>query len=379
MNINTTLNSPLILFCYNRLETLKKVISSLESDYQIQDTDIYIFSDGPKYNSESDNSKVKSVRKYLHSLENFSKSLNIFEHKNNQGLANSIIYGISKVTENNDSFIVLEDDLLISPYFLTYMNRSLRKYADEKKVWTVNGMGFNPDVFSVPKEYKYDTYFTYRNSSHGWGSWKDRWDKAVLDTVVLRSEIFEINNQIDFNKGGEDLTRMLKNQLDGKLDSWSVRWGYTISKNNGLCISPINSYVSLIFDEGTHVKSYIKSLDNNLVLSKKLITYPKNIEVVTEIARAAAKVYNHKTPLLLEEDIEQKPFYKKYLIRKKLLEEDIEQKPFYKKYLIRKKLNSTFKYLSKKFQRNENKWLKFLKSPIKYKLKIFYKKLFLSN
>ena len=129
-----------------------------------------------------------------------------------------------------------------------------------------------------------------------------------MDTVVLRSEIFEINNQIDFNKGGEDLTRMLKNQLDGKLDSWSIRWGYTISKNNGLCISPINSYVSLIFDEGTHVKSYIKSFDNNLVLSKKLITYPKNIEVVTEIARAAAKVYNHKTPLLLKEDIEQKPF-----------------------------------------------------------------------
>ena len=195
MNINTTLNSPLILFCYNRLETLKKVISSLESDYQIQDTDIYIFSDGPKFNSESDNFKVKSVRKYLHSLENFSKSLNIFEHKNNQGLANSIIYGISKVTENNDSFIVLEDDLLISPYFLTYMNRSLRKYADEKKVWTVNGMGFNPDVFSVPKEYKYDTYFTYRNSSHGWGSWKDRWDKKFWILLFLEVKFLKLTTR----------------------------------------------------------------------------------------------------------------------------------------------------------------------------------------
>ena len=86
-------------------------------------------------------------------------------------------------------------------------------------------------------------------------------------------------------------------------------------------------------------------------MSKKLITYPKNIEVVTEIARAAAKVYNHKTPLLLKEDIEQKPFYKKYLIRKKLLEEDIEQKPFYKKIFNKKKLNSTFKYLSKKISK----------------------------
>ena len=82
------------------------------------------------------------------------------------------------------------------------MNKSLKKYANEKRVWTVNGMGFNPKNFDVPKDYKYDTYFTYRNSSHGWGSWRDRWNKAILDISVLQSEISEINNQLDFNKGG---------------------------------------------------------------------------------------------------------------------------------------------------------------------------------
>ena len=106
-------------------------------------------------------------------------------------------------------------------------------------------MGFNPKSFNVPKDYKYDTYFTYRNSSHGWGSWRDRWNKAILDISVLQSEISEINNQLDFNKGGSDLTPMLINQIDGNIDSWSVRWGYTISKNNGICIT--NSFICLTY------------------------------------------------------------------------------------------------------------------------------------
>ena len=376
MKNNSSVNAPLILFCYNRLETLKKVISSLQSDHLTQSTDIFIFSDGPKSNSISDKSKVEEVRKYLDSLENFSKSLKIFGHKENLGLSKSIIYGIDKVSAQNESFIVLEDDLMISPYFLTYMNKSLKKYADKKKVWTINGMGFNPNTFNVPKEYKYDTYFTFRNSSHGWGSWSDRWNKAILDHTVLRSEIFEINNQLDFNKGGRDLTPMLVNQLKGDIDSWSIKWSYTINKNAGVCLSPIYSYVSLIFAEGTHVKSYIESLDNNLDLSKRVVTYPEKVEVLTEIARMAAKVFHPKTPLLLKEDIEQKYYYKKYLIRRKLLHENVKNKPYYKKYLIRRKLLSTNKYLMKKVHGNENRWIRFLKSSYKDKLKIINKKLF---
>ena len=313
---NKRSNAPLILFCYNRLESLKKVISSLRSDYQIQDTDVYIFSDGPKIDSSLDVSKVKEVRKYLYSIEKFSKSINIFEHDENQGLANSIIYGINKVTVNHESFIVLEDDLITSPYFLTFMNKSLYKYADEKKVWAINGMGFNPNIFDIPKDYKYDAYFTYRNSSHGWGSWTDRWEKAILDVSILKNEIYETNNKLDFNKGGEDLTPMLIDQIEGKIDSWSIRWSYTISKNNGVCLAPIYSYVLPIFEDGTHIKGYVEYLDNNLDLSKNEIAFPKNIKVDLEVARAAALIFDNKIPFLLQENVKESFEYKTYLKRK---------------------------------------------------------------
>ena len=126
---NKRSNAPLILFCYNRLESLKKVISSLRSDYQIQDTDVYIFSDGPKIDSSLDVSKVKEVRKYLYSIEKFSKSINIFEHDKNQGLANSIIYGINKVSANNETFI----SYLVSVCSL-YLCKSLNSPLTPRKI-----------------------------------------------------------------------------------------------------------------------------------------------------------------------------------------------------------------------------------------------------
>jgi len=197
------------------------------------------------------------------------------------------------------------------------MNKALNKYVDEKKVWAISGMGFNPNIFDIPKDYKYDAYFTFRNSSHGWGSWTDRWEKAILDVSILKSEIYETNNQLDFNKGGEDLTQMLIDQIEGKIDSWSIRWSYTISKNNGVCLAPIYSYVSPIFEDGTHIKGYVEYLDNNLDLSKNEITFPKSIKVDLEVARAAALIFNNKIPFLLQENVKESFEYKRYLKRKK--------------------------------------------------------------
>lgn len=307
--------APLILFCYNRIDSLKQTIESIKKDELIHQTDLFIFLDGPKNNS-IDAKKVKEVSDYLDTLKNISNSINLFKHKENQGLAKSIIFGINKVLKNHNNFIVLEDDIIISPHFLKFMNSSLDKYLDINSVWTINSMGINPEIFRIPNDYKYDTYFTYRNSSHGWGSWKDRWDKRIFDIDVLRNEIFETNNQLDFNKGGNDLTPMLYDLISNKIDSWSIRWSYSISKNNGVCISPVNSYSKLNFSEGTHIKGYIKAFDNILENAKEKVTYPQDIKVDDEIARNLALIYNQELPFLLDKQNERNEKYIKYLKRK---------------------------------------------------------------
>ena len=173
----------------------------------------------------------------LHSLSGF-KSITLKEQSENIGLANSVIFGITEVSCKYDRFIVLEDDLLTSPYFLKYMNESLEKFKDESKVWCINGMALNPKCLEIPDNYPYDTYYNYRNSSHGWGSWSDRWQQAVWDHHHIRNELFPLKEQLRFNRGGNDMTPMMKAQFNGKIDSWAIRWSYSISRNDGVTCLP---------------------------------------------------------------------------------------------------------------------------------------------
>ena len=129
--------SPIALFVYNRLDTLENLILSLKKNPESEKSDLIIFSDGPNLNDSIDILEVKKVRKFIKSIEGF-KTIEIVENTENVGLANSIIQGLNNMCNLYESFIVLEDDLMVSKYFLKYMNTSLQKYKYNNKVWCIN-------------------------------------------------------------------------------------------------------------------------------------------------------------------------------------------------------------------------------------------------
>lgn len=295
-------NAPLILFIYNRLDVLKKTVNSLANNYDIEKTDLYIFSDGAKIDSHEDRIKVEEVRNYINNIKKFTKTISYIEHKSNIGLKNSVIYGVSEVSKNHKNFIVLEDDLLTSKYFIRYMNSSLINYEEVKKVWSINGMGMNINVLDIPSSYNFNTYFTYRSSSHGWGSWTNRWNKVTWENEETKKEIFKLKNHSNFILGGQDLEDILIQQFNNGNDSWWIKWQYTISKNKAVCLAPINSHVSAQVDSnGTHIRVYMKNIDNDLSLSEENWTYPNKIEVDSNIAENLSLIYsaNNKIQKLL--------------------------------------------------------------------------------
>jgi len=301
--LNTQL-APIIVFTYNRVDVLEKTIIALSKNYLAEETDLYIFSDGAKLHKKDDKEKVEEVREYIKTISGF-KSVTIKEQVNNIGLAKSVIGGITEVSKKYENFIVLEDDLLTSPFFLKYMNEALIKYKDEDEVWGINGMALNPECLELPEDYKYDSYFNYRNSSHGWASWSNRWEKAVWNHSQIKYELSDYRQQLLFNRGGNDMYPMMQSQFSGNIDSWAIRWSYSISKHNGVTLSPRYSYVTAqVSNEGTHIKGYTKSLDNDLSLSLENISYPTNFKVNIEIAKKFALNYNSKVPIALEDNIE---------------------------------------------------------------------------
>ena len=222
--------APVIIFCYRR--KIDKLIRSLLKNKEVKKTDLFIFSDG--FKSETDKKDVLNVRKYLKKIKGF-KSVNIIERIKNKGLANSIIEGTSQIINKFDKTIILEDDLVVSPYFLHFMNNSLKFYQKKKNIWSISGYG--PSIPHL-KNYNKEVYLSLRSSSWGWATWKDRWNKVDWSIKCFKRFKHNKRRKKDFEKGGNDMFKMLELQHLGKIDSWAIRWCYSQFKNSAYSLTP---------------------------------------------------------------------------------------------------------------------------------------------
>lgn len=240
INRNLENLAPIVLFVYNRPEHTKRTVESLLRNTLAGKSSLFIFSDGAK--SDKDVLAVDAVRNFIKTIKGFDK-IEIIERKKNFGLANSVIVGVNEVISLLGKVIVLEDDMISSPYFLKYMNEVLNYFEDDQRIFSVTGYTF---PIKIPENYKHPLYLSPRSSSWGWATWKNRWEKADWEIKDFQSFINNKSRVESFNKGGDDLTRMLKNSISGKVDSWSIKWTYAHFLNNAFCVYPVNSRIKNI-------------------------------------------------------------------------------------------------------------------------------------
>lgn len=231
--------APILLFVYNRPLHVKKSIESLLANELARDSELYIFSDAAK--DETAQTDVDEVRKIVHSIDGF-KQIHFVEREKNWGLARNIIDGVTRLVNEYGRVIVLEDDLIVAPYFLKFMNDALETYQDEEKVGHIQACDFTKDP-SLP-----DTFLIKWTGSWGWATWKRAWKhfnpngQELLDELVKRN----LTHRFDFN-GKYGFTRMLRKQIEGKNNSWAIRWNASLFLAD---ILSLNVGKSLIQNEG---------------------------------------------------------------------------------------------------------------------------------
>lgn len=235
----TTALSPIILFVYNRPEHVQRGITSLLANELAAKSELYIYSDAAK--DESQVQAVNQVRKYIRTIQGF-KSVTIVERDRNWGLANSIIDGVTTLTHKYGRVIVLEDDLIVAPYFLRFMNDALEIYKDEPRVGHIQACDFTQDA-SLP-----DTFLIKWTGSWGWATWARAWKHFNPNGKELLAELEQkgLTRTFDFN-GKYGFTRMLRRQIEGKNNSWAIRWNATLFLKDMLSL---NVGRSLIQNEG---------------------------------------------------------------------------------------------------------------------------------
>ena len=259
------MNAPIALFVYNRPDHTQQTLVSLQKNTLAKNSHLYIFSDGPK--KEKDLPKVNEVRQLLKNINGF-KSVTVKERKSNWGLAKSIIEGVTEIINLHERVIVLEDDIVTAPNFLSFMNTNLKFYENESSVACISGYVYPID--GLP-----DTFFLKGADCWGWATWKRAWKFFNPDGTLLYKELkkrkllrlFNFNHTTSYNK-------MLIDQINGKNDSWAIRWYASTFLNNMYCLYPGNSLVinTGMDGSGTHCsisENFTSTLDFVPKLCKK--------------------------------------------------------------------------------------------------------------
>lgn len=221
------MTAPIILFTYRRATHTKRCIESLKQSHLASESILYIFSDAAK--GGADMVDVLAVRSYIKSISGF-KEVIIEEATQNRGLADSVIYGVGKVLDKHGRAIVLEDDLVLSPHFLSYMNEALEMYKEVEEVININS-----HVLSSPMAFDDNFLISFANS-WGWATWKRGWRYFEPDANKLLEKIKEEKREREFDMGYH-FTRMLKEQCNGKINSWAVRWNASLFVNRKLSLN----------------------------------------------------------------------------------------------------------------------------------------------
>ena len=250
--------SPVVVFGFNRPEKLRSCIEALEACADAEKTRVTVIIDGPR--NAQDIPDVQGSVRVTQEEWRFA-GLEVVCRETNIGLANSIISGVSDMLAEHETIIVLEDDLVVAPGFVRFMNAALDFYRMSESVVSIHG-------YVYPLEVPTDGAFFLRGADcWGWATWRRGWEIFNPDAQSLLKQLkkSKIQRLFDFNKA-YPFTKMLRDQAAGRIDSWAVRWyasaflagkytlypGQSMVANNGFDGSGTHSNVSRVYEVLLH-------------------------------------------------------------------------------------------------------------------------------
>ncbi|MDB5123998.1 MAG: hypothetical protein JWP94_2127 [Mucilaginibacter sp.] len=301
--------APIALFVYNRPEHTRRTISYLQKNLLADESRLFIFSDAAK--TDNDKAKVEEVRQLLKKVDGF-KVVKVIERKQNLGLANSIISGVTQLVNEYGKIIVFEDDLISSPFTLQYFNEALTRYVDEPKVMHIGAYMYNLRNKSLPQ-----TFLFRAATSWGWATWARAWKDFEPDAGKLIDQ-FDAKKISQFSiEGTMNFWKQMEGFKAGKNDSWAIRWYASVFLKGGLTLNPSTSLIHNIGNDGTGIHSNKENIYHVQVAKYPVTQFPTEIKEEQQAYQAIKQFLKNRKGSLLQRGLRfVKQLQGKYLTKK---------------------------------------------------------------
>ena len=262
--------APIILFVYNRPELARTTLEGLMANYLAIESELFIYADGPKENATSEVlRKIDEVRKIIRE-KNWCGKVNIIESDKNRGLARSVIDGVTEMVKKFGKVIVVEDDVQLSTYFLSYMNDALEIYKDDENVLSIGSWNY----FATSEKIGGATFFFRFPDTKGWATYDRAWRYFEEDAGKLLNQLKEkkLLNTFDADLSYPYFTKMLEDQIAGRINSWAIRWTAVAVLQKKLTLLPSRSLSKDIGfgADATHDK-YVHDYNKDLIVHNEKV------------------------------------------------------------------------------------------------------------
>lgn len=257
--------APIVVFAFNRPGHLRRTLEALSANTLAAESAVTIFCDGPR--TAEEHRLTDAVRSVARSAKGFA-TLNLVERSSNLGCAGSVMDGLTQMFSQNEKVIVIEDDILTSPFTLSYLNTALEHFRMRNNVFSISAWAPPPTLFRLPQDAEGDIYYVPRFHCWGWASWRDRFERvdwAVKDYVRFNSSPYL--RRLYAQQGG-DLPAILDAQMAGNLNTWDIQTDFSRFMRGMVCINPRFSYTTNIgMGSGTHTTEATTRYDNDLAMA----------------------------------------------------------------------------------------------------------------
>lgn len=243
------MKTPVVLIIFNRPQHTEKVFEVIR---QVQPSQLLVIADGPRPNRPEDKEKCASARAIIDRVDWECQVLKNYSDIN-LGCDPRIIDGLNWVFDTVEEAIILEDDCIPHPTFLTYCEELLDRYRHDKRVMNISGQ----NVLFGRKRTEYSYYYSRFTLCWGWATWRRSWQYFDVDLKLwpeVRDRRFmkDILEDPYAVKVWERTAQML---YDGRLTGWDFKWMLSCWLQNGLCIISDRNLVTNIGygAEATHI------------------------------------------------------------------------------------------------------------------------------
>ena len=186
--------APILIFTYNRFDSFVRTIESFKNAELANESVIIVVSDGAK--CENSKKEVDKIREYCKIIVGF-KSVELIFRDSNWGIAKSFKDGQSYCLNKYGKMIMLEDDNLIHPKTLVFLNQALDFYENDSKVFSIS-------AYSIPRYFNIsnDIYFLPWYVPWVVASWKDKFLKFDWEVYYFKKNIHNSKERARIKKYG---------------------------------------------------------------------------------------------------------------------------------------------------------------------------------